>query len=197
MLSNDVLTFWLEEMGPPKWYAGGPEIDALIKRKFGPAAEHARSGDYDDWAETAQGALALIILLDQFSRNIHRNNAMAFAGDDKAVDLARSAIERDLDQEIDCPARQFFFLPFMHSETLSEQDECVRLFQTRMTPEEAGGNMLHAEAHRDVIRFFGRFPYRNAALGRETTDAEALYLKHGAYGLSMALRGPLKGLSPV
>ena len=128
-------------------------------------------GAFDHWAETPRGTLALIILLDQFSRNLHRNSPEAFAADGKAREIARTAIERGIDRMLGEVERMFVYLPFEHSEDLADQDQSVRLFTS------LGEDMTrYAEDHRDVIRRFGRFPHRNAALGRTSTPDELAYL---------------------
>ena len=138
-------------------------------------------GQYRDWQGHPRKALALAILLDQFPRNMFRDEARAFATDRQARAVACNAIEMGWDRRADEPERQFFYLPFMHSETLSDQEKGVRMIKERM-PETGTQNLLHARAHREVIRRFGRFPYRNAALGRSTSPPEAAFLEAGGYG---------------
>jgi len=133
------------------------------------------------WLTYPSGALAYIILTDQFPRNMFRGTGRAFSSDAIALAAAKSAIERGWDMAINEPARQFFYLPLMHSENLCDQDRCVRLMCKRM-PESGASNLFHARAHREVIRKFGRFPYRNDALSRLPTGAETHYLKQGGYG---------------
>ena len=133
------------------------------------------------WLTYPSGTLAYIILTDQFPRNMHRNSGEAFATDGIARAAAKMAIDRNWDLRIDEPARQFFYLPLMHSECLADQERCVRLMMTRM-PETGASNLVHARAHREVIRRFGRFPYRNEALARQTHGAEAAFLAAGGYG---------------
>lgn len=176
---EDVLRFWLEECGPEDWYVGGAALDARIRDRFGAAWEAARAGRLHDWEGNAAGSLALLIITDQFSRNIFRGDARAFATDALARDVARRAISRGFDRATDAPQRQFFYLPFEHSESLTDQERAVRLIATRM---DAPETLLHARAHREVIRRFGRFPFRNEALGRADTGAERDFLDAGAYG---------------
>lgn len=178
---EQVLTYWLDEKGPDKWYAQDDALDAEISETFGQAWENARDGAYSLWLTYPSGALAYIILTDQFSRNMFRNSAKAFLTDRPSLAAAKSAISRGWDMRIDEPARQFFYLPLMHSENLSDQDRCVRLMCERM-PELGASNLLHARAHREVIRQFGRFPHRNAVLGRATNEPEARFLEQGGYG---------------
>ena len=138
------------------------------------------AGSFGLWLTYPSGALAYIILSDQFPRNMFRGQAKAFASDKVARAAAKAAIGRDWDLKIDEPARQFFYLPLMHSENLSDQDRAVRLICTRM-PETGQPNLVHARAHREVIRKHGRFPFRNEALGRKSTGAESTFLANGGY----------------
>ena len=178
---NDVLDFWLTEQGPEAWYKVDPSLDDEIRTRFGAAWETARAGGFEGWMFGPEGTLALLILLDQFPRNMFRGEARAFASDKQALALAKRAIDLGWDTRVAEPQRQFFYLPLMHSENLCDQDRCVRLMLTRM-PETGASNLLHARAHREVIRRFGRFPYRNAALSRSTTRQEAAYMEAGGYG---------------
>lgn len=177
--AGDVLRFWLEECGPQDWYVGGAELDARIRDRFGPAWEAARAGRLSAWEHSAADSLALLILTDQFPRNMFRDDGRAFATDPLARDVALRALDRGFDRATDLPHRQFFYLPFEHSESLPDQERAVRLIAARM---DAPETLLHARAHRDVIRRFGRFPFRNAALGRTSTAPERAFLDEGAYG---------------
>lgn len=177
---QDVITFWLDEVGPERWYATDPKLDAEITQRYQPLWEKARQGRLGAWASCAKGCLAYLIVTDQFPRNMFRNDPRAFATDAMARHVAARACHLGFDRQIDEPARQFFYLPLMHSESQMDQDRSVRMFLLRM-PQTGAGNLLHARAHRAVIRAFGRFPYRNAALGRRTTDAEAQWLTTGGY----------------
>ncbi|MBC7133808.1 MAG: DUF924 domain-containing protein [Roseovarius sp.] len=182
MLSpDDVLRFWLDEVGPEGWYAVDDALDAQIRARFLDAWEDARAGACASWLTCPSGTLAYVILTDQFPRNMFRGEARAFDTDRAALTAAKLAIGRGWDMRIDEPARQFFYLPLMHSENLCDQDRCVRLICERM-PEHGPGNLLHARAHREVIRRFGRFPYRNAALGRPSTAPERAFEAEGGYG---------------
>ncbi|GAA6202263.1 DUF924 family protein [Aquicoccus sp. SU-CL01552] len=178
---EEILKFWLDEVGPEKWYAQEDELDAEIRKRFLPTWEGAQAGRFSFWLTYPSGSLAYIILNDQFSRNMFRGEAKAFSSDRAALAAAKSAIDRGWDMKIDEPARQFFYMPLMHSENLCDQDRCVRLLCERM-PETGTSNLLHARAHREVIRTFGRFPFRNAALARPATGAEADYVSAGGYG---------------
>lgn len=178
---EDVLTFWLDEIGPSKWYAVDAALDAEISERFGAAWEGAGQGRYSLWLTYPSGTLAYIILTDQFPRNMFRGQARAFSTDRAALAAAKSAIDKGWDLKIDEPARQFFYMPLMHSENLCDQERCVRLLHERM-PQTGAANMLHARAHREVIRRFGRFPYRNEALSRPPTASELAYVSGGGYG---------------
>lgn len=178
---NEILSFWLDEIGPDGWYSGGASLDDTIRERFSNAYNRACAGALSLWLTYPSGALAYIILTDQFSRNMFRDTDRAFATDGIARAAAKAAISKGWDVRIDEPARQFFYLPLVHSENLSDQDRAVRLFKTRM-PETGADNLLHACAHREVIREYGRFPTRNAALGRECRREEQAYLDEGGYG---------------
>ncbi len=178
---QEILAFWLDEIGPEGWYKQDDALDQTIRDLFLETWQAAMEGRFALWLTYPSGALAYIILLDQFPRNMFRNDAQAFASDGVALSAAKQAIHRKWDLKIDGAARQFFFMPLMHSENLCDQDRCVRLMKERM-PDGGASNLLHARAHRQVIRDFGRFPYRNAALSRNTTQAEAAYLAEGGYG---------------
>ncbi len=177
---KDVLEFWLDDVGEKGWYAQSNTLDAKIRDRFEGAWNKARDGEFGLWQTYPEGTLAFIILMDQFPRNMFRGDARSFATDRQAVAAAKVAIGHKWDMAIDEPARQFFYLPLMHSENLCDQERCIRLICERM-PETGTGTLLHARAHREVIRQFGRFPYRNEALDRKSTLPEIAYLKAGAY----------------
>ena len=174
-----VLAFWLDEVGQKGWYDSPPALDAEIRERFEKPWDQAAEGAFGLWLTHATGMLAYIILTDQFPRNMFRDSGDAFATDHLARAAAKVAIDRNWDLKIDEPGRQFFYLPLMHSENLCDQDRAVRLIHSRM-PETGVSNQDHACAHRSVIRDFGRFPYRNAALGRKTTASEQLFLDAGS-----------------
>ena len=161
------------------------EIDATIRQRFGETWEHLATiecehPDMEPWIESPKAVLGLLILFDQFSRNMFREDARAFATDKRARAAAKKAIEKGWDMRVPEPARHFFYTPLMHSECQMDQDRAVRLIKTRMVGDE--GRLVHARVHREIIRKFGRFPYRNSALGRENTEAEAEFLKNSGYG---------------
>lgn len=178
---EDVLAFWLDEVEPKDWYVSSDELDAEISERFEAGWNEAMEGRYGLWLTYASGTLAYAILMDQFSRNMFRGTGKAFASDKYALAAAKMAISKGWDKRIDEPARQFFYLPLVHSENLCDQDRAVRLFAERM-PEHGAGNLHHARAHREVIRRYGRFPTRNEALGRRFTGPEREYLEMGGYG---------------
>lgn len=177
---DSVLAFWFDETGPSGWFGGGKALDEAIRTRFGTLWELARRGRLGQWRRSDEGVLALIVLLDQFPRNMFRDTGRAFASDAAGLALAKQAIDHGRDLRSPEDRRPFFYLPLMHSESLPDQERCVRLFRTRLPG--AASNLIHARAHREVIRRFGRFPYRNDALGRETTPAEAAFLQEGGYG---------------
>ncbi|MCH8466493.1 MAG: DUF924 domain-containing protein [Roseinatronobacter sp.] len=181
---DEVIRFWVEEVGPEGWYASDPALDARIAEKFGALWEKAREGRLASWTSCARGALAFIIVTDQFPRNMYREDSRAFATDDLARRVAARACHLGFDRQTPEPERQFFYLPLMHSESQMDQDRAVRMFLLRM-PETGADNLLHARAHRAVIREFGRFPYRNAALGRPSTPGEQNLLARGGYGATV------------
>ncbi|MGD9863562.1 MAG: DUF924 family protein [Pseudodonghicola sp.] len=178
---EEILSFWLDEVGPAQWYAQDDALDETIRQRFAAAWEGARTGRFSLWLTYPSGVLAYVILTDQFPRNMFRGDGRSFATDRAALAAAKAAIDKGWDLKIDEPARQFFYLPLMHSENLCDQDRCVRLLCERM-PQTGASNLLHARAHREVIRKFGRFPYRNAALERTATAQEEAYVSAGGYG---------------
>jgi uncharacterized protein (DUF924 family) len=181
---DKVLGFWLDEVGPAGWYNSTQALDQTVRDQFQTAWENACEGAYGLWLTHPNGVLAYIILTDQFPRNMFRDDPRSFATDSVALAAAKSAIDRKWDLRVDEPARQFFYLPLMHSENLCDQERCVRLMLERM-PQTGASNLFHAKAHREVIRQCGRFPYRNAALSRPSTGAEQAYLAAGGYGQTM------------
>ena len=170
-----VLAFW-RAAGPKKWFSKNPAFDDDFRTRFLAAHDCAARGELDDWAATADGALALLILLDQFPRNAFRGNDRMFATDPRALRIARRAIAAGYDQQVDAQVRNFFYLPLMHSESLPDQQEAVAL------SEPLGAEPhRYAVLHRDIIERFGRFPHRNRVLGRATTAAEQAFLDAGGF----------------
>ena len=176
---EDILDFWFNQIPRAQWYDAPIELDHMIISKYRSLYDQAIQKELQGWENSPNGALALLILLDQFSRNMFRSDANSFAADPLARAIAKRAIAQDFDQNFDGAERQFFFMPFVHSEDMTDQDYGVELFKTRSNA--ASGDATHAKAHRWVIAQFGRFPYRNAALGRDTTKAEKAFLDKGGY----------------
>jgi uncharacterized protein (DUF924 family) len=187
----ELLEFWLHEVGPKGWYAGGEELDALCRDRFQDLWQAAHDGGLEHWVDGTVGTLAFLILTDQIPRNIHRDTAQAFATDPLARAAARKAVEAGWDMAAPEPERQFFYMPFEHSEDPADQVLSVQFLSERLTsdPDMA----LHARAHQEVIARYGRFPTRNAALGRTSTEDERAYLEHGGY---MAVVNRLKSHAP-
>ncbi len=181
---DQVLSFWLDEVGPSGWYAISEELDDEIRRRFLSTWEDAQLGCFAQWLTYPSGTLAYVILNDQFSRNMFRGTERAFCSDRQAIAAAKVAIHKKWDLKIEEPARQFFYMPMMHSENLCDQERCIRMFLERM-PKTGESNLLHAQAHREIIRKFGRFPYRNDALHRHSTTCEEQYVADGGYGATV------------
>lgn len=181
-VAEDVLDFWFAEDAASCWFGGDAAFDAQIRERFGEVADAAAAGRLDDWASTPSGWLALLIALDQFSRNLHRNGPRAWAQDARALPLALAGIERGDDQRLLPLQRVFAYLPLEHAEDLACQDRSVALFESlcEQVPADErdryAGFLDYARKHREVIARFGRFPHRNTALGRESTPAEQDYL---------------------
>lgn len=175
----EVLEFWLGEVGPERWYAGGEALDDECRARFLDLWQAAHDGGLEHWVEGTVGTLAYLVICDQLSRNMHRGHALAFATDARALVAAKRAVEEGWDLGAPEPERQFFYMPFEHSEIQADQAQAVRLLSERMPshPDLA----LHARAHQAIITRFGRFPFRNAALGRETTPEEAAFIAEGGY----------------
>ncbi len=172
----DIVSFW-REAGPEKWFEKDDDFDLTIRSRFLAIHEAAARGELAAFEDSAEGALALLILLDQFPRNMFRNSARAFATDHLARAVADRALARGFDQETGATMRPFFYLPFMHSELLADQDRCLRLYEAFGDPEQ----LKFAVTHRDIIAKFGRFPHRNRVLCRETTPAEREFLDSGGF----------------
>jgi uncharacterized protein (DUF924 family) len=174
--SDDVLAFW-REAGPDKWFNKDTAFDEAIRARFLDTYEAAAAGKLSDWEATREGALALVIVLDQFPRNMFRGSARAFAADPLALAAADRAIERGFDIATPVQERTFFYLPFEHSEQLADQERCCALFRATGDADLVKWAKLHA----DIIRRFGRFPHRNAVLGRMTTAEEQAFLDGGGF----------------
>ncbi len=189
-----VLDFWFEDgltHGWPSrnlgelWFGGSRGLDHEVRARFEVLVEAALWSELVDWEAKPLSRLALVILLDQFTRNIYRGSAQAFAGDHRACTLVMEGIARGMDRKLPWVGRVFFYMPLMHAEDLALQDECLRCFEAlhgeapAEIAEKVAGNLDFARQHRELIEQFGRFPYRNEALGRESTEAEREYLEHG------------------
>jgi uncharacterized protein (DUF924 family) len=177
---RDILDFWFLPLSDPEhgksrevWWEPPPEFDAEVRERFSAAVDRAVAGGLDSWQKSPDGALALILLCDQFTRHMHRKTARAFAGDAKALQTARLAVARHYPATFNATMRVFFYMPFQHSEAIADQEMGCALFAA-FEDEEL---MKHALGHRDVIARFGRFPHRNDVLGRACTADELEYLK--------------------
>ena len=173
---SGILAFW-HEAGRERWYKRDDAFDAEVRRRFLPLWQKAAAGDLAAWETSDDGALALVIVLDQFPRNMFRGTPQAFASDALARDAARRAIARGVDRRIDPLLLEFLYMPFMHSEHLDDQLHCVALFENTDNTE----NQKYARQHADIIRRFGRFPHRNRLLGRDTTEEEQAFLDSGGF----------------
>jgi uncharacterized protein (DUF924 family) len=182
--ANQVVEFWIDEVGSHGWYMGDVQLDQKVTEGFEATWWDTLNGGNALWLTYPTGTLAYLILMDQMSRNMFRETARAFGSDRQALAAAKSAIQNGWDLRIDEPARQFFYTPLMHSESLTDQDRAVRLIKTRL-PNGQASQLLHARAHREVIRQFGRFPFRNEALGRKSTALEVDYEVAGGYRLTL------------
>ncbi|OJU92418.1 MAG: hypothetical protein BGO13_08860 [Burkholderiales bacterium 66-5] len=168
-----VLAFWFEESSAQQWFAKDDAFDAAIRTRFTALHAQAARGELWRWRVDAPGRLAEIIVLDQFSRNLHRGSGAAFAQDAVALVLAQELVAQALDRHLPVAQRAFAYLPYMHSESLAVQHESIRLYEALAQP----GNLDFAYQHRDIVARFGRYPHRNAALGRESTAEEIAFLK--------------------
>jgi uncharacterized protein (DUF924 family) len=173
---EDIVAFW-REAGPEKWFATDAAFDAEIADRFSVLHGAVAQGGHDVWAESGDGALALILVLDQFSRNLHRGSPLAFAGDFKALQIAKTALARGDDHAVSKDLQIFFYMPFEHSECLADQRTAIGLTHAMQNAH----YLKYAHTHHDVIRRFGRFPHRNAVLGRHTTAAEKAFLEAGGF----------------
>lgn len=179
IVPEDILTFWFDEAGPSKWFEKDETFDAEIRERFGAVTHQARDGKLETWCETARGCLALIILIDQFSRNIHRGSPLTWSADAHGLALTRLALDKGFDAALGHAERKFLYMPLMHSEVLADQERSVELFQ-RLADEGAENGAVtvdYAIRHRDIVARFGRFPHRNGILGRESTPEEIELLK--------------------
>ena len=170
---EEILYFWFKECKPEQWFKKNEYFDQMIENRFSIAIKDALEGKLDSWEETETGCLALIILLDQFTRNIFRDTPRAFAGDKRALALSQLCFDKDYLTNPDVQRRQFMLMPMMHSENLAVQDAALPLFKKYAS----GKDYEYAEKHRDIISRFGRFPHRNVILGRKSSNEELEFLK--------------------
>ncbi|MGB3455014.1 MAG: DUF924 family protein [Litorimonas sp.] len=178
---DDILGFWFSDATEARWFNSTPEFDAEIRQRFEDTAETLAKGPFPhpDWEADPQSALALVIVLDQFPRNMYRNTRRAYAWDPHNLGVAERTVDKGWDLELDVDRRKFVYMPFMHAEDLTAQNRCVELAGARL--EDGGSTLRHAIAHRIVIKRFGRFPHRNDELGRDSTPEEIAYLDRGGY----------------
>jgi uncharacterized protein (DUF924 family) len=172
----DILAFW-RDAGPDRWYGRDDAFDAEMRRRYLGLWRKAAAGELSSWEASDDGALALVIMLDQFPRNMFRGDAKTYASDALAREVARRAVERGVDARIDPALREFLYLPFMHSEHLADQMRCIELSRKAGLAE----SVKWAEHHADIIHRFGRFPHRNRMLGRATTPEEQAFLDEGGF----------------
>jgi uncharacterized protein (DUF924 family) len=174
--SDDILSFW-RQAGYDKWFNKDDAFDATVRNRFLSTYEAAAAGRLGDWQETPEGALALIIVLDQFPRNMFRGDHRSWATDPMARDVTRRAITKGFDKKVPAELQTFFYLPLMHSEKIDDQQQCVALYKALGDE----NSLEYAQVHEDIIRRFGRFPHRNAVLGRKTTAEEQAFLDEGGF----------------
>ena len=181
--AGEVLDFWFGREGDPEygqfrdeWFRKDPDFDARVTEQFADLYEEAAAGSLDGWHDDAASCLALVIVLDQFPRNMFRGDGRTHAEDDRALAASRYAVEHALDRELPAFQRMFLYMPFMHSENVEDQRRSVELFERLAGEEGAPDVVSYAVAHRDIVERFGRFPHRNEILGRETTPEEAIFL---------------------
>ncbi len=183
---GDGLTLdWPSQDHNELWFGGGPAQDDAIRQRFGPLVDEALNGALTDWETEPRTRLALIVLLDQLSRNVHRGQRRAFDGDARAQRLSRLSIAEGMDATLTPAGCVFLYMPLMHAENIALQEECVARFQRLVDSspptlrDKLASNLRFAVLHRDIVAQYGRFPHRNAVLGRSTTPEEATFLKDG------------------
>jgi len=174
---DKVLDFWFNEADSKDWFERSDAFDAVIRDRFAAAVEMARGGDYSEWDTTPKGCLALIILIDQFSRNLYRDSPEAWSADARALACTRRALDAGHDVALTTDERKFLYMPLMHSEALADQEDCVRLFGELAAGNKDDVSLDFAIRHRDIVARFGRFPHRNDVLGRASTDEEVAFLQ--------------------
>ena len=180
MTPDVVVKFW-RDAGPKAWFAKSDAFDSQIRDRFEPWHHAAARRELDGWTARAEGSLGLLLLLDQFPRNLFRNSAHAYATDPLARHFAGLALAAGHDREVELGLRNFFYLPFMHSEAMADQDRAAVLSEGLARDMDDPGQTKWARLHRDIIVRFGRFPHRNISLGRETTEIEREFLQSGGF----------------
>ncbi|MET0430588.1 MAG: DUF924 family protein [Microvirga sp.] len=173
---DEIISFW-RAAGPDRWFAADEGFDRTCRNRFLPSHEAAARGDLDGWQDTPEGALALVLLLDQFSRNMFRGSPRIYETDPAALAVAERAVARGFDTRVDPLFRQFFYLPFMHSEDLSHQVRSISLYEALADPD----SLQWARHHHGIVARFGRFPHRNVLLGRRTTPEEEAFLAESPF----------------
>lgn len=183
---DGVLDFWFGALGSPEygsfremWFEGGPALDAEITARFGALYQRAAAGELDDWRDEAGPCLALILVLDQFPRNMFRGAAESFATDAKAATIAGHAVDRGYDKDLPHLFQQFYYMPFEHGENIADQRRSVALFRASADDERKPENIEYAVKHLEIIERFGHFPHRNSIVGRESTAEELEFLEDG------------------
>ena len=179
---NEILEFWFSDRTRPLWFEKNAAFDEEIRVRFGAVIAAACAGELESWSGSAESALALVLLLDQFTRNVYRGTPRAFAGDSRARAVATAAVERGFDRQLPLDRRHFFYLPFEHSEDVGDQRRSVALFRSWAEAhdgaqrDQALAQMTYVYRHQEIVERFGRFPHRNAILGRESTAEELAFL---------------------
>lgn len=170
---NEVINFWFSELTPEDWWKKSDELDRLIEKRFLKVHQAAIRGELFDWRNSAEGRLAEIIVLDQFSRNIYRGKPDSFSSDSLALILAQEAVRSGSDEQLSPEQKAFLYMPYMHSESAVIHEEAVRLFSQKGLE----GNLDFEHAHFNIIKKYGRYPHRNEILGRQSTQEEIEFLK--------------------
>ena len=173
--AKDIIEFWFSEIDKSLWFNSTPQFDLLLKNKFHDIYISALNNELPAWKDSPEGCLALVIILDQFPLNMFRGKPESFVGEEKSRDIAQHALANNYDESLSGPQKAFLYMPFMHSESLPDQDLSVTLFEKADLQE----NLRFAKHHREIVKRFGRFPHRNKILDRESTEAEVDYLNSG------------------
>ncbi len=172
-IPQSIVEFWFSDKVRPLWFQSTPQFDAQLRESYELIWQQAAAGELDNWALTPVGALALVIVLDQFPLNMYRGDALCFSTEAKSREVAKQAIEQNLDVELTDEQKAFLYMPFMHSESMQDQDKSVSLYEAAGLAD----NLKFALHHRDIVRRYGRFPHRNKILGRQSTEVEQAYLQ--------------------